>query len=115
MTNAELACLALMALVAILMWRAWAALARVEGLLFHAHERLDRIDALSPHARMLGRVVEARKYEGYDWEPCMVVGVGWHGSLGLRKMSELDRRGFWVRHDRVATHVREIGEGGDGA
>lgn len=89
----------------------------VRGIRLTAHENRCKLASIendlrvcNPHARMLGRVVEARKYEAYDWEPCVVVGVGWHGSLGLRKLSELDRRGFWIKHNQVPTHVREIGE-----
>lgn len=66
-----------------------------------------RADDVNPYARMLGRVVEARKTEDSDWEPYVVVAVGWHGSMCLRTLSEPSRNGFWMhREDRH--RIREL-------
>ena len=62
----------------------------------------------SPHAHMLGRLMEVRKYDASDWEPCVVVAVGWHGSVCVRRLCDIDRPGFWVHHDRAMTHLREV-------
>jgi hypothetical protein len=65
-------------------------------------------DRYNEHAHMLGKVVEARKYDGSDWERCVVVAVSWHGSLCVRPCAELERRGWWMDAKRAATHVREV-------
>lgn len=71
-----------------------------------AADVLDR-RVTNPYAHMLGRVMEVRKYEASDWEPCVVVAVGWHGSVCVRRICDLDRPGFWVQSDRARTHLRE--------
>ena len=63
---------------------------------------------VSPHAYLLGRLMEVRKYDASDWEPCVVVAVGWRGSVCVRRICDIDRPGFWVHHDRAVTHLREI-------
>lgn len=66
---------------------------------------------INPHAHLLGRVVEARKYEISDWERYIVCAVGWHGSVCLRDVDDPDRKGFWV-HGAVAMpdRFREVDE-----
>ena len=62
---------------------------------------------ICPYANLLGTVVEARKYVAYEFEPCVVVAVSWHGSLGLRKLSDIYKQGFWLPHEKVDDeHVR---------
>lgn len=58
---------------------------------------------LSPHARLLGRRVMVRKYDGSDWEPATVVCVSHHGSLCIRRDGE--RRGWWMDAHRVPGRV----------
>ena len=63
----------------------------------------------NPHAHLLGQVVEARLYEGSDWERYIVVGVGWHGSLCIRRAAEPHGRGWWVKHSVLtADRFREV-------
>lgn len=62
--------------------------------------------AENPFAWMLGRRVRARKYEACEWELCDVIAVSWHGSVCLRRVCDPDGKGFWVKANRVQTHVR---------
>ena len=62
----------------------------------------------SKYAYLLNRLMEVRKYDASDWEPCVVVAVGWHGSACVRRLCDIDQPGFWVHHDRATTHLREI-------
>ena len=61
----------------------------------------------NPYAHLLGKVMEVRKYDASDWEPCVVVAVGWHGSVCVRRLCDIERPGFWVHNDRARTHLRE--------
>ena len=72
-------------------------------------ERVDGIKSptLNPYAHLLGRVVEAQRYEGGEWSQYVVVAVGWHGSMCLRSLTEPTRNGFWL-HRWEADRVREI-------
>lgn len=76
-----------------------------------AKEICKLVGELNPYAEMLGREVEAKKYDGSDWERYVVVAVSWHGSLCLRETGDPKRKGFWVHHDRAMTHVREVADG----
>lgn len=70
--------------------------------------------AENPHARWLGRTVEARVYEGSDWERMVVVAVSWKGSLAVRPERDMQTKARWIRKQLVGERVREIGEGDNG-
>lgn len=72
-------------------------------------EKVDgiKMPALNPYAHMLGRVVEAQRYEGGDWGTYVVVAVGWHGSMCLRSLTEPTRNGFWL-HRWESDRVRKV-------
>ena len=70
---------------------------------------MGRLRPLNPHAHLLGQVVEARLYEGSDWERYIVVGVGWRGSLCIRRVADPHGRGWWVKHSVLtADRFREV-------
>ena len=61
------------------------------------------------NAYLLGKVVEAKRYEASDWERYLVVCVSWHGNLRLRPLGETDPRyAFWLDESKRATRLREI-------
>lgn len=73
-----------------------------------AARRLQRYQFMSPHARMLGRVVEVKKFEGSEWERAVVVAVSRHGAVCVRRLSDMEARGFWLNKDLAPHRVREI-------
>jgi hypothetical protein len=77
-------------------------------LSLRAWRLLGEAGRLSPHARLLGRRVEVRKYDGSDWEAAVVVCVSHHGSLCIRRDGE--RRGWWMDSHRVPGRVRLLEE-----
>ena len=64
----------------------------------------------SRYAWLLGREVEARVYEGRGWERYVVVAVGWHGSICVRRAEAPDRRGWWVKRWAWEGNLRVDGE-----
>lgn len=62
----------------------------------------------SPYARYLGRVVEARVYEGSEWERMVVVAVSWHGGMCVRPCRDMELPGRWIEKTKVPERVREV-------
>ncbi len=60
------------------------------------------------HGRMLGRIVDAKMYEGSEWERAIVVAVGWRGAMCVRPMRDIGAHGRWIRKDLVPHRVREV-------
>lgn len=85
---------------------AWCALVAWRAVRGRRDER-----AMNPHARLLGQVVEARIYEASDWERCVVVAVGWHGAVCLRREDNQGTPGRWIPSYLAASRVREVGDG----
>ena len=75
-----------------------------------AAERLSKLQFANPYARLLGRVVEAKVYEGSDWERMLVVAVSWHGSVAVRPVRDLSTKARWIHKSKVPTRVREIAD-----
>ena len=73
-----------------------------------AAKRLMRLQFANPYAHLLGRTVEARVYEGSDWERMVVVAVSWRGAVCVRPERDLETMGRWIRKDLTPTRVREI-------
>ena len=73
-----------------------------------AAKRLERLQFANPHARLLGRVVEARIYEASDWERVVVVAVSWKGGVCVRPMRDMEAPGRWIRKQLVPDRVREV-------
>lgn len=72
-----------------------------------AAKRLERLQFTNPYARLLGRVVEAKVYEGSEWESMVVVAVSWKGSVAVRPTRDLSAKARWIRKERVPQRVRE--------
>ena len=68
----------------------------------------ERMRQMNPHAWMLGRTVDARVYEGSDWEHMVVVAVSWKGAVCVRPLENLSTRGRWIRKELVPERVRVI-------
>lgn len=67
-------------------------------------------EATNRYAWLLGREVEARLYPGSGWERYVVVAVGWHGSVCVRRAEEPQRRGWWVKRWAWEGNLRVDGE-----
>jgi len=93
----------------------WAAIATVQWL--ECRDRLgsieQRLPALNPFAPQLGRVVEAKVYEGSKWEPMVVVAVSWHGSVCVRPVVDPYTKSRWIPKQQVPSRVREAYGGED--
>lgn len=61
---------------------------------------------LSPYVRMLGKVVEYKKYERSDWEVGVVIAVSWHGAVQIRDRCD---NTFWMSKFKVPGNVKEVG------
>lgn len=72
-----------------------------------AAKRLEKLQFTSPYARLLGRVVEAKVYEGSKWESVIVVAVSWKGSVAVRPVRDLSTKARWIRKELVPQRVRE--------
>ena len=66
----------------------------------------------NPHAHLLGKTVAVKKYQGSEWERCVVICVSWKGAVKVRRLSEMDDmahgNGFWICKEQAPTRVREI-------
>ena len=62
----------------------------------------------NPYARLLGRVVEAKVYEGSKWEKVLVVAVSWRGSVCVRPVRDLSSKGRWIHKTVAPERVREL-------
>lgn len=67
-----------------------------------------RLGRLNPHARMLGELVEVRELKRDVWIRAVVVAVGWHGSVCVRPVDQLEEPGWWVRHENATWRLREV-------
>lgn len=76
-----------------------------------ADEVLERGDEpVNEHARLLGRTVMAKVYEGSPWERMVVVAVSWKGAIAVRPEWDPEARARWIRKDVAPQRVREIDE-----
>ena len=103
------------AMIAVLAMMAREAERRAEMWRATAHtllkaNRLERglREGLNPHAHLLGKTVEARVYEASDWERMVVVAVSWKGGVCVRRASDPDGRGRWIKKAFVPDRVREV-------
>ena len=58
------------------------------------------------HAHMLGRVVQAKVYEGSNWEPMVIVAVSHKGSVAVRPVSDPECSARWIHKSKVPKRVR---------
>lgn len=63
---------------------------------------------LNPHAHLLGKTVEYRKFEASDWQRGVVWCVGIHGGLCIRDAEYLEQPGKWIDSDKAVYRVREV-------
>ena len=77
-----------------------------------AAERLMRSQFVNPYARLLGKTVEAKVYEGSDWERMVIIAVSWKGAVCVRRELDMVAPGRWIHKSKVPCRVREID--GDG-
>ena len=73
-----------------------------------AARRKERLDAYNPHARMLGREVEARTHRRARWERCVVVAVSWKGAVCVRTTRNPQAPGRWIPKELAGERVREV-------
>ena len=92
----------------------WSAIATVQCFehkdeLRRAEERLEMYRSrLNPYAHLLGRTIEAKVYEGSEWEKMVVVVASWHGALGVRPVSDMYTKTRWIPKHLVPVRVREL-------
>ena len=79
-----------------------------------AAKRLESLQFTSPYARLLGRTVDAKVYEGSKWERMVVVAVSWRGAVAVRPVSDLSARARWIHKNHVPQRVRELSDGQNG-
>lgn len=61
---------------------------------------------LNKHARLLGKEVEAKVYEGSEWERMVVVAVSWRGAVCVRPVHDLTTKGRWIHKSKAPGRVR---------
>ena len=65
-----------------------------------------RLIPANPHAYKLGQVVEARVYEGSEWEPMKVVAVSHKGAVAVRPVMDPECPARWIDKRYVEERVR---------
>lgn len=86
----------------------WGQLSDLDRDVYACQIALQDLKADNPHARLLGKTVEYRKYEASDWQLGVVWCVGIHGGLCIRDADYLDAPGKWIKSDKVTSRVREV-------
>ena len=77
-----------------------------------AAKKLMRLQFANQHARLLGKTVEAKVYEGSKWERMVVVAVSWKGAVAVRPEWDQEAKARWIHKDKAPYRVREIMESG---
>ncbi len=73
-----------------------------------AAKKLMRLQFANPYAHLLGRTIEAKVYEGSDWEKMVVIAVSWRGAVCVRPVRDLATKGRWIPKYYAHERVREI-------
>lgn len=71
-------------------------------------KKLMGLQFANPHARLLGRTVEVKVYEGSEWERMVVVAVSWQGAVAVRPEHDPYVRARWIPKDKAPNRVREV-------
>lgn len=77
-----------------------------------AAKRLERLQFCNKHAHLLGKTVEAKVYEGSNWERMVVVAVSWRGAVAVRPVWDLHAKSRWIQKHLVPQRVREVRRNG---
>lgn len=72
------------------------------------HRALREMALRNPYAHLLGKTVEAKVYEGSEWERMVIVAVSWKGAVAVRPVYDLETKARWIHKDKVPDRVREI-------
>lgn len=76
------------------------------GLVLGATMALMARGPANPYARWLGRTCWVRPCGREVWEEHVITAVSWRGAVCVRRTSEPDHDGYWIRKDNVGWRVR---------
>ena len=85
------------------------AIAAAEGWMAE-YERLKSVTPKNPYAHLLGKEVEAKVYEGSEWERMVIVAVSWKGAVAVRRVADSESKARWIRKDVTRERVRMVDE-----